>query len=435
MEPVVSLLALFALGLTLRTTSNLIYGARGPSAGDYLHGTLELLTWCLITAPLAVLAVSFAAAGLPLLIIFAQAAIESTVARRARHRRSAWALAQLPELLASESPQSVAMLAQPLRGRTARRFTRFADDLRRGIAWPEAVQRHARAFPRIAPLLAFVHSKTATSASPQKTSEGSPLSNATSAPQTPAEATYADPWLVESNRQFGERMSYFIVTMGIGVGLIAFSLWKIMPSFREIMAEHTMPVPGVTSAFVTFAEVAGPLILFFFGAAVLLAVLVGALALFDVPWFWQMLDRLAKAQHAKEAIDVVCTAMERRLPIVDALHWISFPESGHYAAHARRSAARAYRAMVAGTPWPEALAQAGFVSTSDAAALHSAEIAGNATATLRRVGERRLRVATIRRFYLQQFATAAGTLLLAVLVAWYAIAMIYPLSTLVQEVA
>ena len=119
---VISSIALLLLGVCVRWSLRLLYGARGPAPDDGVHMTLRIVGWTLIIMPTIVLAL-VGANWLSLILIAAvvEAGIELVLARRAAQRQAVWRLVtgavgsgrSLTDALKYHQRRSLALSAAP----------------------------------------------------------------------------------------------------------------------------------------------------------------------------------------------------------------------------------------------------------------------------------------------------------------------------------
>jgi hypothetical protein len=84
---------LFLLGIALRISLRLLYGARGPAADDAVYRFMAAMSWLLLVVPTLVFLIA-ATHWVTILLFIAvfEAVVELVVARRQAHRESAWKL-------------------------------------------------------------------------------------------------------------------------------------------------------------------------------------------------------------------------------------------------------------------------------------------------------------------------------------------------------
>lgn len=424
-------LTLVALGLCLRLSLRLLYGARGPAADDGIYLMMRILGWGLFVLPMAVLSVGGANwLSLVLLAAVAEALFELLLARRAAQRQSVWRLI-VGAIQARRSPVEALRLHQNrftgLVGRWQRRLTR---DLEQGVAWPLAIWKNRAATPRVAPAFAAM------------AASGAGLEN------LPTDFDDADdPVTQQMQQQTVQRFIYLGTVAAVLVAIAIFVLVKIVPSFQSIFEDFDLSLPSITVAMISLSlaveRVFGepvelwtgfeipPMISLFIFVLVPAVLVIGILYLCDIPVLQRLTDRLTLFRQRSRVMQLLAVAFDQGVTVDAALTQLCNGRTAYPSRVVRRRLAAARRAVLGGNEWQDALERAGLISRSDVVVLRSAQAAGNLPWALRLLAERKVRVAIFRWSLVQQIVFVALVLFFGFIVFWFAVAMLVPLSDLI----
>src|SRR5215213_2283947 len=146
-------ITLFLLGLALRVSLRLLYGARGPARDDGVYLFMRAMGWGLLLIPGAVfIAATTHWVSLVLFAVVFESLVELVVARRQAQRESAWRLLMMS--LGSGQPiaESLRYHQARFKGIVGRWYRRLVADLEHGASLAEAVWANRPALPREAPV-------------------------------------------------------------------------------------------------------------------------------------------------------------------------------------------------------------------------------------------------------------------------------------------
>ncbi len=414
---------LLLLGLTLRVSLRLLYGARGPAPDDAIHLLTRILSWGLIIPSAVFLfAMTFNWLSLLLLIALFDAAAEVLFARRDRQRQAAWDL-----LLASRAgnrPLSESLQFHQARftGIVGRWYRRLAADLQRGAPWVDAVSNNRRALPREAPAYARLYESAAPSA-------------------TPGEIDFRRNQRLHLLQQtMSQQFAYLATTVTMTIAVFVYVGAQIIPSYQGIFDDFDMPFPAATASLVTFFDVAGNtanlvLLALALAALILASGVIVVCYLCDRPILRPLTDRLAFGRHQAQVLRLLALAVEQQATISAALAPLAAGRSAYSSGVVRRRIAAAQRKIDRGVPWQTALLKSYLVSASDAAALRTAQEVGNLPWTMRLLADRKLTLLASRWSMILQLLFAAAMLLLALLVLWFSVAMFMPIVDVIWNLS
>jgi type II secretory pathway component PulF len=419
---VITSLVLLTLGAALRTATRLLYGARGPAPDDIVHLMMRVLGWCLISAPLVVLAIG-GINWLSLILIFAvgQALIELLLARRAAQRLSLWRL--IVAAVGDRQPLADTLRVHQRRfsGIVGRALRRLIRNLDRGDAWPAAIRDNRRAVPREAPAFAAVMARGQT------------------ANRLLTADDFFDPLTQQMQQQAVQRFNYLATVALMMVGVLTFVMVSIVPSFQAIFEDFDLELPAITRSIIGFSNtLVGPLapVLVLMGLILGVAVLIAFICeLSDVPILTPATDRLWMFRHRARVMKLLAASIGQGATIDETLHHLCSGVGRYPSRAVRRRLVKARKLVISGGEWQASLEQAGLASASDVAVLRAAQAAGNLSWALRLMSERTVRIATFRWSIVHQFIFVALVLVLGLFVFWFAVAMIVPLADLINNLS
>lgn len=416
--------SLLALGLALRVSLRLLYGARGPSPDDAVHLMTRILSWGLIFVSGAILfAMMLNWISLILLAAILGAITEVTFARRAIQRHSAWYL-----LLASRHGnrslgESLQFHQARFNGIVGRWYRRLAADLQRGMPWTEAVWNNRRALPREAAAYAWLY-QTAT---PAEASAG--------------EASERRDMGMHQLRQTAvQQLAYLAMIVAMMIAILTFANLRLLPDYESIFGDFSMASPSVTRSLGIFFNVFDsamnlPLFLAAVSLAISFFIVVGILYLCDRPVLRPLTDRFGFARHQANVLRLLALAVSQQLPVSDALAQLAAGHGAVSSSIVRRRLAAARQRIANGVEWQTALSGSGIISQTDAAMLRAAQEVGNLPWTMRLLADRKLTLLVGRWAVTVQLLFAASLLLLALLVFWFALALFTPIVEVIWKLS
>jgi type II secretory pathway component PulF len=404
---------LFLLGIALRISLRLLYGARGPAADDAVYRFMAAMSWLLLVVPTLVFLIA-ATHWVTILLFIAvfEAVVELVVARRQAHRESAWKL--LIMALGSGRPlaESLRYHEDRFRGIVGRWFRRLVADLDRGAPVVEAVWANRRALPR----------------------EASAFISVISAGDERSIARLGeldDMSVVDLRQHTYQRFAYLATVATMAIAVLTFVIIKIVPSYQEIYADFDLELPAVTRSFIAFSESFGPalgapIVLLFFAMLVGGSV-VGILYLCDIPILRPLTDVLGFSQHGARVLRMLATLLEQGAPLGQALAVLMDERFGYPSPVVQRRLFHTATRINAGHEWTEAMRRSSLITAAEAALLRTAQEVGNLPWAMRMLAERKLRLMNFRWSAIINLIFAALVLLIGLVVFWYAVAMFVPI--------
>lgn len=412
---------LLVLGLCLRMSLGLLYGARGPSPDDGVYLLMRVLSWALLLTPAAVLvAMATQLAAVVLMLVVVEAFFELTLARRAAQRQGAWRLVAASRGDGPSASRALEFHHPRFTGIVGRSFRRLSKELAQGAPWLEALSRNHQALPREAPALAAM----AEGASP---ADDAVLDES-------QDAAYA-----QVKQQILQRLGY-LVLVGLWMAMVvAYVMIRVVPSYQEIFADFELELPERTNSFIAVAEALqsppGLIILWIVLLLVVAMVLVAFCYLCDWPVLAPLVDRVTFSRHRAMVMRLLATALSAGKPVNEALAQLASGWGAYPSGVVRRRLAQARAGVEAGRPWPDALVKNYLITASDASVLRTAQDVGNAPWALRMLAARRLRLMAFRWSAGQHFVYTALIVLMGLFVLWFSVTMMVPLSDLVVSLS
>jgi type IV pilus assembly protein PilC len=416
-------ITLLLLGVALRVSLRLLYGARGPAPDDGVYLFMRTVSWALIILPTIIFLVGTTHwVSLLLFVAIYEAVVELVVARRQARRESAWRLLLMAVAGGQPLAESLRYHQGRFSGIIGRWYRRLIRDLDKGAPLVEAVWANRPALPREAPVY------TALLAS----------SGATRTVAARINESEDDP-VLDVRQHIYQRFAYLATIALITVGVMSFVMIKIVPSFAEIFADFDLTLPTITLAFISLAEVFGPVL----AAPIVLAyfviitggVLVGFLYLIDVPALQPVFDFVGFSQHRARVLRLLATSIEQGAPLDMALVRLQDRRYGYPSRLVRARLGGASDRIEAGHEWTEAMRRSKLISGADAALLQTAQQVGNLPWAMRMLAERKLRLMSFRWSVMENIGFSAIIFLIGMFVAWYAVAMFVPLVDLVNNMS
>lgn len=437
-------LILVLLCLCYRTAMRLLYGARGPATDDSVYMFMRILSWGLLLAPVAVLAIitasvcaemgSMAMAPTGVLLILSvnwvtllcfavllEAGFELVMSRRAVQRRAAWRLVASSLDSGRSAVESLRFHEARFSGIVGRWFRRLIADLERGVAWPLAIWQNRRAFPREAPAQAAMMGLTADGAKAMRRGDD-----------------YGDVAFQEARQQLVQRSVYLVSVATISTAVMFFVMIKIVPSYQAIFDDFNLELPAVTLFLIQFSgsverTMAIPAILL---VALLVGLTIAAiLYLCDAPVLRPLTDRLTMFRHRADVLRLLAAGIEQGKTIDAALGQLTSGWSRYPSRTVRRRLQRCLTWVESGLPWQQALERASLISKGDLGVIDAAQQAGNLPWAMRMLAERKMRLAVFRWSMVYEFLFAGIVMALALFVLWVGVALISPLADLVMNLS
>jgi len=409
---------LILLGIGLRMSLRLTYGARGPEPGDPVHAFLNITGWVLIALGLApaILGGIFSAIGSIVVVMAVATLVEMIVLRRTAQRRSMCRMLSLILERGAHLESSVLLAGQALRGSVGRAAQRLFDAMNGGMPLTAAIVREPKALPPEAlAYLAAGSSRTARIAALRELSR-------------PDQGELNVLW-----RNCIDRVSYLLAVMLFMGFLLTFIMIKIVPEFVKIFYEFDLDLPALTQLLVHFSQfVLNYLALPFAFLLMLLALTASVVAicyLCDVPALQWFSDRLFRGRRVADVLRILALATENREPLADVLNRVAVV---YPSAPIRRQVTRAATEVGAGADWRDALRNARVVSQAEQSLLKTAEQVGNLPWALREIAKRREKLAIYWFATRLQIVYPLIILFMGMLVGFYAISLFIPLVRLIS---
>lgn len=413
---------LFLLGVCLRMSLRLLYGARGPAPDDGVYFLLRILSWGLVVIPAFSLTIA-GASWLSVVLIAGviEAGVQLTLARRESQRQAVWRLVG-GAIRGGRSLASVLRIHQArFSGIVGRWQRRLVEDLDRGVPWREALWRNRRALPREAPTLASMAS----------------VGGSTDAVAVDVEE--ADPAYHQLQQETSLRFMYLVNVCLVMTAVMTFVMIKIVPSFEAIFADFGLELPKVTiwviNAVNAFSNLFGGLVLLALVAFIFAALVTAILYLCDIPALRPLMDRILFARHRAAVMRLLATGVEQGQPINQSLAHLVVGWAPYPSKLVRRRLNRAADRIDAGDEWQSSLARSSLISKTDAAVLRSAQDVGNLPWALRMLAGRKMRLAAFRWSIVQQVIFVLMVLLLGFFVLAFSVAMMVPLIDLINNLS
>lgn len=416
-------LTLLLLGIALRISLRLLYGARGPAPDDGVYLFMRTMSWALLVIPGVVFIVSTTHwASLLLLVVIFESGVELIVARRQAQRASVWKLLMMAVAGGQPLGWSLRFHQPRFRGIVGRAYRRLIADLEKGAPLAEAAWANRTALPREAPAYLGV---LASSPTPALTAGQF--------------AELEDAHVIELRQHVYQRTAYLATVSAIIVTVLAFVLIKIVPSYQMIFADFDTTVPVVTQGFINFAETVGLIlglpVIALFVLMLLSGSIIGILYLADIPVLRPLTDRLAFSHHRAHVLRLLAASFTQGVAVPEALANLADGRFGYPSELVRRRVFTAQQRVASGDEWQAALEQSALISENDAAVLRAAQQAGNLPWAMHMLADRKLRLMTFRWAATENILFTAVILLLGAVVFWYAVAMFVPLTRLIHNLS
>ena len=233
-----------------------------------------------------------------------------------------------------------------------------------------------------------------------------------------------------------DRGLYLLLTFAVLVQIVTFTCVFLVPTFRQIFDDFNTELPAITELMISIAgtiENFAPLITlalvslgFFIGYDFLRWTGVPLPQLPGMPRSW------ARAIYGPTVLRSIAQAVDMKSPIAERLQNIA----EHFSVrHISRRMKKVADAAGQGGCWIDAMLQQKLVSRNDTALLKSAQQLGNLSWAINEIADRQTQRFSHRVNVLIEWLSPLPTILLAIPVGFFAIAMILPLTTLVQNLS
>lgn len=373
---------LVLLGLGLRMTLRLWYGARGPDPDDWLYRFFNISAWLLMFFGLlpVILGSAFSIFGLIVLFLAAAAFVEGVVERRAAQQRSMCKLLALATERGQQIDSSLLAVEPTASGAIGRAMARLLESVRGGTPLAAAIHRNPTALP--AEAVAYVAAGRSIDAESAALTELSRTDR----------SELATVW-----RACLDRISYLGVVLLFMVMILTFVMIKIVPEFEKIFYEFDLELPKLTLLAVAVSHffvnyLAAPLFAGI-GLALIGLAVIACCYLANARALRPFGDRVFRGRRTADVLRILAVATEHRQPIATVFERLAYVYPSRML---RRQLAPAASAVAAGGDWRDALAKARFVSPAEQSLLKTAEQAGNLPWALRTVAARQEKRAVYR---------------------------------------
>jgi len=410
---------LIVLGIGLRMSLRLHYGARGPEVNDAVYNTVAIISLVLIVLGLlpAVLVMSFTLFGLIVVGLGVTTVIEVVTESRRAQRRSVSAMLTMFLQRKLHVDASFMLSPQSVRGRVGRAARRLFADLNAGVPLAVAAQAHPAALPRQA--LAYI-------------AAGDTMQCETAALK---ELSHADDnELVMLWRACVDRISYLICVLIVMFAVLTFVMIKIVPAYQQIFQEFEVELPALTQLaisisadFLAYFAIPSVMVLL---VALAIALVLGLFQLLDVNILRWISDRLFGGGSDADVLRILAVAAEQRQPFVGVFDRLArvYPSS-----MMRRQLSNVAQAVRCGIAWPNALERTSVVSAAEAGLLRSAEPTGSLPWALREVAARRQKRIIYLMTLLLQVLYPVVILVLGGFVCFYVVSLFLPIVRLIES--
>jgi type IV pilus assembly protein PilC len=409
---------LILLGVGLRMSLRLTYGARGPDPGDPVHGLLNIAVWVLIgmgALPILVGGV-VSIFGWIILLMTAATLIEMVVLQRSGQRRSTCRMLSLIVERGGQLQSSTLVAGQTMRGIAGRAAQRLFSAMSTGTPLASAIAREPKALPPQA--LAYLASGSSRAAQAAALRELS----------RPDQGEMTTLW-----RTCVDRASYLIAVVFFMSFALTFIMIEIIPQFHNIFQEFDLDLPPMTYMLVGASQFAVDYLMLPLAVGVLVltfvALIVAACYLGDVSLFGRMSDWILRGRRIADMLRIVALAIESEEPLDGVLIRVG---KVHPSPFIRRQVSRAATEVAAGVAWPDALRNARLLNDAERGLVYTAQSAGNLSWAIRQIAARRERLLVYRFALGLQLCYPLIILLLGSLVAFYSISLFIPIVRLIQ---
>ena len=396
------------LGMALLWSSRLVFGRHQATRDDPIVLVLSISAWVLIYMGIGLVV------G-PVLFMVGLVIGGMVVARYryAERRTLLWILA-----IAAERGIPLAKAARSYaNGRIDEmgcRATNLAENLEMGVPLPAALDRSRSTLPRDGELAARIGYATDTLAT------------------TLREAALDQDQVSASSHAAYGTLLYFMTVVNVMLAILAFVCVQVLPSYRVIMQDFDVELPAVTEMFIQFWLMLAnywwiltPLIVL---ALVLMVYALIAYLGFRVPDF-PVVGRLLRRYDTAVILRSIGSGIAQGRPIdqsIDLLaHWYPVNYVG-------AKLALTSQKMKAGANWCDSLVETRLMRPADAAVLKAAQRVGNLEWACHELAETLGRRARYQATSIARFTLPLLAIVIGIPVAFFAVAMILPLSQLIE---
>lgn len=409
-------LGVILFGVAVLVARRLVCGLRDSSRDDSLDLTLAVSGWVLITGGLvAAFLIVLPVVGLALLIAGLVVVAKTLVEHRlSRQYALLWLLTVAAERLIPLVP-AIEAFAREGGGSFAGRARYLAHMLKAGVPLPEALQRVPGLVPYGAlPLVRVGYESGALAAALRQAASVCDV-------RRPL-------WVAAAGR-----LVYLTVLVAFGSCVVAFVMYKIVPSFQKIFAGYDVQLPAMTRALILASQaVAGwwfllvPFSLLAFLLLVYVLLRYVGLVHWDLPgtnWIARRLDTAA-------ILETLALAAEHRRPLPEAIATLaqSYPK-----ASIRGRLRGVLHDVESGADWCQSLLSRGLLKRADLAILQAAQRVGNLPWALREMADSNRRRLAYRLYALVQLLFPLVVLSFALLELFFVVALFWPIITLIES--
>lgn len=427
---------LFPLGISLRMSLRLLYGARGPQVDDPIHQIISVAASILTVAPMIVFVLAMSSGfGILLIILLVSAGIDMLLARREMQRQSAWELVNGDSTGQTLSVPTLGQHQNRFTGIIGRAYRRFIAAVDSGVDLRTAIGSHHKAFPPEAQAYAAINA-IATLEVPTIENDDDPQKH--QANQHVAQQwTSVESQLALTMKQLIERCAYLLMIVLFMLGIGTFILIKIVPSFEKIFDDFELELPEVTLHLISVSSLftGFPFLNFFLGASALLLILTGIpisiCYLCDIPVLRPLTDRLFFTRHRALVLRLLAVATEQKKPFAQICEELVGYQPHYPSRLVRNRLTAARRHLSAGHDWKEALQINSFINAADIPMLQTAQTVGNLPWVLRTLANQKMRRLVIRWSAIEQILFPCLVIVVGLAVAFFCIALFIPLVQLI----
>jgi protein transport protein HofC len=233
----------------------------------------------------------------------------------------------------------------------------------------------------------------------------------------------------------GGKVAYVIMLPIFGVGVVAFILLKIIPSFAKIFGDFHNTLPPTTEKMIVFMQTASNYWFIYGWLFVLLMLLLvyAALRYYGmVRWDLPGLERFGRRLDAAGVLDALALVARQRQPMPEAIAELARTYPRPCVRELLQSAARD---AAAGGDWIESLRRRGLLGRAETAVLESAQRAGNLPWAMTETADSLRRRFAYRLQALAQTAFPFVVIVYGMIVGFIVIALFMPLIKLIVDLA
>ena len=409
-------LGVILFGIAVLVAGRLVWGPHDISRDDSLDLTLRVAGWVLIAVGL--LAVFFALLHVVALVLFiaVAAVMAETLVKHRLSRQYAllWLLTVAAERLIPLVP-AIEAFAREGGGLFAGRARYLAAMIRAGVPLPEALQRVPGLLPRdVLPVIRVGYESGALAAALR---------------QAASVRDFRRPlWL-----SLAGRLVYLMILMGLGIAVITFVMYSIVPAFERIFAGFDVQMPEMTQMLISASHVLVDLwflLVPFFMLLGLLLIYVLLRYIGLINWELPGTNWIIRRLDTAAILDSLSLAAEHRRPLPEAMATLagSYPK-----ASIRRRLRGVVGDLHGGADWCQSLLARGLIKRADLAILQAAQWVGNLPWALREMAESNRRRLAYRLQALVQLLFPPAILVLGAVVMFIVVSLFIPLISLIES--